>query len=168
MCRSTRPTHRSIPAWAGEPVKTLAAMSLAKVYPRVGGEPPWGASNMGMTRVYPRVGGGTPLPPNFQDIFDGLSPRGRGNPMDAWIDEATLGSIPAWAGEPTLQDSYRSYQPVYPRVGGGTGCHVGFRDSSMGLSPRGRGNQSKAAEALRKVGSIPAWAGEPRSISPTL
>ena len=51
---------------------------------------------------------------------------------------------------------------VYPRVGGGTwssdagGCHP------CGLSPRGRGNRSSSTPASSSIGSIPAWAGEPR------
>ena len=51
--------YRSIPAWAGEPVKCLAF-----------NEKPG---------VYPRVGGGTALRVTAQNGKGGLSPRGRGN-----------------------------------------------------------------------------------------
>ena len=53
---------RSIPAWAGEP---LANLYLAR-----------------LPGVYPRVGGGTRAAPGRVLLFEGLSPRGRGNRQD--------------------------------------------------------------------------------------
>ena len=57
----------------------------------------------------------------------GLSPRGRGNPivrMPGMARYIIVGSIPAWAGEPSDLDDRGQRQPVaslvYPRVGGGT------------------------------------------------
>ena len=49
----------SIPAWAGEP------LSWAREY--------------GTSGVYPRVGGGTDVLGRTHFLFEGLSPRGRGN-----------------------------------------------------------------------------------------
>ena len=41
-----------------------------------------------------------------------------------------------------------------------------MREASLlyntGLSPRGRGNQERLDAHFERVGSIPAWAGEPR------
>ena len=50
---------------------------------------------------------------------------------------------------------------VYPRVGGGTGNVLGVAALSIGLSPRGRGNQRAGVDGALFDGSIPAWAGEP-------
>ena len=50
----------------------------------------------------------------------GLSPRGRGNPQEQDDELSTIGSIPAWAGEPIPAWSSTSWTRVYPRVGGGT------------------------------------------------
>ena len=71
---------RSIPAWAGEPL--LSVCWLFHV------------------QVYPRVGGGTGCKPRLARILRGLSPRGRGNRFPTPAPGPTIGSIPAWAGEP--------------------------------------------------------------------
>ena len=54
---------------------------------------------------------------------------------------------------------------VYPRVGGGTTRPFRPAMSSMGLSPRGRGNRLEKTPPGRWAGSIPAWAGEPSSFA---
>ena len=112
---------RSIPAWAGEPACTSPQSRPSWVYPRVGGE-----TELGLLKERDR---------------EGLSPRGRGNrslvkPVTVW-----LGSIPAWAGEPTSPSSTRS--------------------ALYGLSPRGRGNPHQDLPRTSFPRSIPAWAGEP-------
>jgi len=172
----------TIPAWAGEPRWTGLQRLLPRDYPRVGGGtngtrrstarnrgtiPAW-AGEPGisrelrrMARDYPRVGGGTPgysltsLPPQ------GLSPRGRGNRFDSGGDRAWAGTIPAWAGEPVKTLFLILFKRDYPRVGGGTFLNrfPGYRIA--GLSPRGRGNQDRKIGIHAKVGTIPAWAGEP-------
>ena len=50
---------------------------------------------------------------------------------------------------------------VYPRVGGGTCPSVSAARPLLGLSPRGRGNLTGAANSGKSTRSIPAWAGEP-------
>ena len=95
----------------------------------------------------------------------GLSPRGRGN---RWPSRPTSGrpwSIPAWAGEPEGGHGGRGGAGVYPRVGGGTADTYVQLMVAMGLSPRGRGNQSLQLYRGATAGSIPAWAGEPLSSS---
>ena len=98
---------------------------------------------------------------NRPQIVDGLSPRGRGNPGVVAAFIACVGSIPAWAGEPGRDDIRLSISPVYPRVGGGTSVASHPRSSSIGLSPRGRGNPATVKLPVAGCGSIPAWAGEP-------
>ena len=107
----------------------------------------------------------------------GLSPRVRGNPV-FWPETGLLeGSIPAWAGEPLINDGLppRKLPWVYPRVGGGTRLRLtrsglawvyprvgGGTTNSTGLSPRGRGNLESLCvhDPADFLGSIPAWAGE--------
>ena len=50
---------------------------------------------------------------------------------------------------------------VYPRVGGGTALLLHYGCNGIGLSPRGRGNQSNGPSQYLGIRSIPAWAGEP-------
>ena len=112
--------------------------------------------------VYPRVGGGTWSTNSRPSSAVGLSPRGRGNLVNelqailsrgsipAWAGEPMVnqpritglseGSIPAWAGEPSFGGVGADTIVVYPRVGGGTANVRSVRVSVCGLSPRGRGN----------------------------
>ena len=112
--------------------------------------------------VYPRVGGGTVTPPTPTTHALGLSPRGRGNRHSADSDHSCTGSIPAWAGEPSLRRLRPLMHWVYPRVGGGTVTPPTPTTHALGLSPRGRGNPIRHLLEAEPYGSIPAWAGEPR------
>ena len=117
---STGRVPRSIPAWAGEPRRSVRLLIAGK--------------------VYPRVGGGTMDNEIREELYQGLSPRGRGNPLSGLAPFSLEGSIPAWAGEPIPGISPARRGKVYPRVGGGTLAHVRRFISRRGLSPRGRGN----------------------------
>ena len=135
------PSGGSIPAWAGEPSGYEARGCTAG--------------------VYPRVGGGTNAPVLVLPPIYGLSPRGRGNPEPNRVAEKVHGSIPAWAGEPSVMPVTKRAPRVYPRVGGGTSVQCSRLHCSLGLSPRGRGNRI-AGESHEQYGrSIPAWAGNP-------
>ena len=142
---STFPYHGkgSIPAWAGEPSWPSAWSSVAQ--------------------VYPRVGGGTPSAHGGTGPYTGLSPRGRGNHTVQSLFGMVTGSIPAWAGEPRMPATPSKLVAVYPRVGGGTLLCFVAHSVKCGLSPRGRGNLLLWAGWFPNFGSIPAWAGEPRS-----
>ena len=142
---SKRCLERSIPAWAGEPLFAARAARRAAVYPRVGGGT--GEIVVGQLRCI------------------GLSPRGRGNRFFSAFGNGLIGSIPAWAGEPSDRASCGISPGVYPRVGGGTSGIAGAEPKYWGLSPRGRGNRPQTGEKLLYVRSIPAWAGEPRPLS---
>ena len=140
-----QPSRRSIPAWAGEPRRGELAT-----------RPP---------RVYPRVGGGTDVRSGGTVQIIGLSPRGRGNRAAHRRVVHHRRSIPAWAGEPTEKSGPADESWVYPRVGGGT-CIIGVAgELHSGLSPRGRGNRDEDRAAPSSQGSIPAWAGEPGTLS---
>ena len=97
-----------------------------------------------------------------RDEYDeGLSPRVRGNRGAVPPRVRPARSIPACAGEPTLPEKVVRLSTVYPRVCGGTAIVVRLLSSSMGLSPRVRGNRLSHAFSLYYRRSIPACAGEP-------
>ena len=111
--------------------------------------------------VYPRVGGGAEEKGDGASGDAGLSPRGRGSPRLRLRMRSRVGSIPAWAGEPSRSPGSRRRCTVYPRVGGGARA-VGDRGGVVkGLSPRGRGSRRPAIVTQLGRRSIPAWAGEP-------
>ena len=100
----------------------------------------------------------------------GLSPRGRGNHLACGQHISVKRSIPAWAGEPFRSWPAARIGRVYPRVGGGTGEIPSSVEAAIrhtGLSPRGRGNLKSEAWHLASLPnrSIPAWAGEPVTIT---
>ena len=70
-------------------------------------------------------------------------------------------SIPAQAGEPDRGSPRPRMSRVYPRAGGGTVAVPETPIPSKGLSPRRRGNRSRAVRAAARARSIPAQAGEP-------
>ena len=114
-------TGRSIPACAGEPVSGRRWAVSRRVYPRVcggtpdsrlwpilclgsipacAGEPANPASEAEAEAVYPRVCGGTTFDGGESLMANGLSPRVRGNLRVEGYNPASVGSIPACAGEP--------------------------------------------------------------------
>ena len=107
------------------------------------------------------MGGGTFIYATPALHHTGLSPRGRGNPYHPSYKAVIVRSIPAWAGEPFCAAMSITPLSVYPRVGGGTGNQPHPLNPMLGLSPRGRGNLHPVAAYHSKIGSIPAWAGEP-------
>ena len=123
--RSARPAARpgSIPACAGEP-------RCPSVPGRRG-------------RVYPRVCGGTSRGTTGERTRKGLSPRVRGNRLNADRNIQFRRSIPACAGEPGTALTPHFRQGVYPRVCGGTRSARGWFPLRGGLSPRVRGNPVK-------------------------
>ena len=131
----------SIPARAGEPVRTTRRTA-------------------GFT-VYPRACGGTRLMPHTHQPATGLSPRVRGNPPFARCAGPGCGSIPARAGEPCRPSNLSAISRVYPRACGGTTAAGDQYLAIAGLSPRVRGNRWGRPPPLSAPGSIPARAGEP-------
>ena len=114
-------------------------------------------------RVYPRACGGTVSAPDVDTPMRGLSPRMRGNQVQSSGEGASLGSIPAHAGEPRRTAPGCTESRVYPRACGGTWRGEERQDLRVGLSPRMRGNLPGRPRAARTSGSIPAHAGEPLS-----
>ena len=97
----------------------------------------------------------------------GLSPRVRGNQGDRGLVVGAAGSIPARAGEPYSSPVSAIARWVYPRACGGTCRDSPRASSSMGLSPRVRGNRRADGQLYPVAGSIPARAGEPYTAFPS-
>ncbi len=113
-------------------------------------------------RDHPRVGGGTKPSCALLKAGQGPSPRGRGNLSITNSLTKLIGTIPAWAGEPNTFPQSAYLAKDHPRVGGGTSPNLVKRFSPLGPSPRGRGNPPQALFWALLVGTIPAWAGEPK------
>ena len=130
--------------------------------PARAGEPNSSASKSTAVGVYPRACGGTMPNGSTSGLFQGLSPRVRGNQLSAQSPWTQIGSIPARAGEPYSAVSSIGKPRVYPRACGGTLnlCDQGRPRS--GLSPRVRGNHIGWRSVIVGLGSIPARAGEPQ------
>ena len=137
------------------------AHTLAGSIPACAGEPRVRASPSCAKRVYPRVCGGTAERLGQPAQGAGLSPRVRGNQVEAVDERSGLGSIPACAGEPPVVVHVQGLDRVYPRVCGGTVCPSTATLICEGLSPRVRGNPSDRFVRDDVDGSIPACAGEP-------
>ena len=90
----------------------------------------------------------------------------RGNRLRLDRYDTQIGSIPAYAGEPTPSQQPLRRARVYPRVCGGTKAADSPARRDGGLSPRMRGNQHRIRRFDGNDGSIPAYAGEPRGQSP--
>ena len=77
-----------------------------------------------------------------------------------------LRSIPACAGQPRPGPATNDFTPVYPRVCGAAARRESWTRTPRGLSPRVRGSQCLANPQHRRIGSIPACAGQPPGGSP--
>ena len=154
----------SIPACAGEPVPRPGALFPTAVYPRVCGGTRLADFRHPLSGVYPRVCGGTQSRLRWGMMFEGLSPRVRGNRFISAFNFGGDGSIPACAGEPPRRRPMENRPGVYPRVCGGTAAEATAAAQARGLSPRVRGNHLRKGFRQVGLGSIPACAGEPRLI----
>ena len=150
---------------------------------------------------HPRVGGGNLSGAPISNRRRRSIPAWAGNRCTIGKNPGQVGSIPAWAGKPSTRrpdsGSMRVHprvggEPsrnadmartaaVHPRVGGETIAATLFPRSTIGPSPRGRGNLRPCTSTTLKGGpsprgpgnrfrfevedlvrwSIPAWAGKP-------
>ena len=156
-----RPAGGLSPRMRGNPLGGIGRGYIAGSIPAYAGEPRCIGRWTDYRQVYPRVCGGTRCSTIYHLTIVGLSPRMRGNPAAVTLLCVAIGSIPAYAGEPPSPIFDPAPVQVYPRVcGGTTGESVG-RPERRGLSPRMRGNQRHYQPISARVGSIPAYAGEP-------
>ena len=111
--------------------------------------------------AYPRVCGATKHD-QVERIEDrGLSPRVRGNLVQANAAHKRDGPIPACAGQPLNPSGLSLGFWAYPRVCGATKRTYGYFSSRRGLSPRVRGNLVPLGSQRLRLGPIPACAGQP-------
>ena len=89
----------------------------------------------------------------------------RGNLPPLLLLNQVMRSIPAYAGEPRQSLLPSALATVYPRVCGGTCAILVQSLRSVGLSPRMRGNPYQSDIAVSRIGSIPAYAGEPNAFA---
>ncbi len=164
-CATRAPATGLSPRVRGNRRRNAAAALRSGSIPACAGEPSAACGMAASCRVYPRVCGGT----STKHIADwppmGLSPRVRGNPSPPARRGRPCGSIPACAGEPPAPRRAAKRWRVYPRVCGGTNWPPRRRHGAPGLSPRVRGNRDRLGVALLPLGSIPACAGEPRTVN---
>ena len=78
----------------------LILRSYSGTIPALAGEPCVSRGLSGNLRDYPRARGGTSAICTRHRLIEGLSPRSRGNRIDALRDGKRSGTIPALAGEP--------------------------------------------------------------------
>ena len=129
--------------------------------PAGAGEPRVGSTPRASYRAYPRRCGGTFYQFNANAFEPGLSPQVRGNRRRADHPWARLGPIPAGAGEPAWDDDENNPFRAYPRRCGGTVAVKVISVVGAGLSPQVRGNRRVSTPSMRRMGPIPAGAGEP-------
>ena len=137
----------------------MCIRDFARVYPRPRGEPVCSIVTTRSTSVYPRPRGGASSPTGNRHPCDGLSPPTRGSHCVAFRPVIRQGSIPAHAGEPTLDDALSAMRKVYPRPRGGA---MPLRRAAWpdgGLSPPTRGSRLPVYRSGCGGGSIPAHAG---------
>ena len=153
------------PRVRGNPRRRLAGGLPWGSIPASAGEPATAPGTEAAVGVYPRECGGTAMARIQDSIAQGLSPRVRGNHLVHVAVDGGHGSIPASAGEPNGQALEPHQQRVYPRECGGTLSIKPQRSLIRGLSPRVRGNPKRGRDRPTNVGSIPASAGEPSTLS---
>ncbi len=149
------------PRVRGNPAAVCAGLLYGGSIPARAGEPPVGDSAGLREPVYPRACGGTSVRVSRGSEPGGLSPRVRGNPVEGARIDGFIGSIPARAGEPAIDQPLSVSWTVYPRACGGTGDCQAPGGRVNPLSPRVRGNRIAGRSHGPRARSIPARAGEP-------
>ncbi len=111
--------------------------------------------------VHPRSRGAASSCRMLIALFVGPSPLARGSLAQSLQSCARAGSIPARAGQPLSNRSRLAQVRVHPRSRGAAKNGATRAFWRWGPSPLARGSQYGAAGARRRVGSIPARAGQP-------
>ena len=113
------------------------------------------------SKAYPRSRGATQLGNFMFDMTMGLSPLARGNLRNLGLRLGVFGPIPARAGQPRPAMPWCWPWRAYPRSRGTTRIRCNASRAPLGLSPLARGNPGAAGKSERRVGPIPARAGQP-------
>ena len=131
------------PQVRGNPLSRASDLVVQGSIPAGAGEPYSGRWCRWCTGVYPRRCGGTRHQLRLERLNLGLSPQVRGNPAKKHLNTELEGSIPAGAGEPSIQVLFYFPNAVYPRRCGGTSESLTPVTTFGGLSPQVRGNRMR-------------------------
>ncbi len=118
--RLLRPARGLSPRMRGNLAGVVLRLLQAGSIPAHAGEPRPAWPRAPRRGVYPRACGGTAYGLEQIGGPEGLSPRMRGNLVQALYDLANTRSIPAHAGEPSPAGEVPRSPRVYPRACGGT------------------------------------------------
>ena len=156
------------PRSRGSPVAQKGDNTMSRSIPALAGKPKIDPRDCSFNAVYPRARGEAFAIETRKAPKRGLSPRSRGSHQGQAAARHAPRSIPALAGKPLLATCRISCKKVYPRARGE--ARMDELDAAWpgGLSPRSRGSPSRASQATRIRGSIPALAGKPLSGAPTM
>ena len=149
------------PLARGNPERPATSRASRGPIPARAGEPWAGTMQCASSWAYPRSRGGTTRGCFIGSVDEGLSPLARGNRWLCRDSLASVGPIPAGAGEPSSTRQRQDAAGAYPRSRGGTPYAPARRQRLRGLSPLSRGNLNHAQAAVLAAGPIPARAGEP-------
>ena len=110
--------------------------------------------------AYPRMRGGNTIREAVGTLAKGLSPHARGKHAPLRCARTIQGPIPACAGETHGRRGGFRGGGAYPRMRGGN-LWVKLRCNDVqGLSPHARGKRQRRVGLRRRLGPIPACAGE--------
>ena len=120
--RGVEPSHFGglSPRTRGNRTRTRRPSSGSGPIPADAGEPRSTRRHLSRLWAYPRGRGGTDCTNLHQCLAKGLSPRTRGNPLQALALHLSFGPIPADAGEPRAPRQRWHRSGAYPRGRGGT------------------------------------------------
>ncbi len=153
------------PPARGSLSRTVSALSVTGPIPARAGEPFGVCLALNAGRAYPRPRGGAGLKPLEIGRKPGLSPPARGSLSPNDLPKYLTGPIPARAGEPLPQRGEIAVRQAYPRPRGGAPHKRPPAPAASGLSPPARGSLTHRRTSIRRIGPIPARAGEPRKSS---
>jgi len=117
-----------------------------------------------LSKVHPRVRGAVRGSAAGSLVCYGPSPRARGSRARRRLPLAEQGSIPACAGQSTATGAVARTGRVHPRVRGAVGSANPHRVIANGPSPRARGSLGHRCLRSAWSGSIPACAGQSRTM----
>ena len=161
-CRRTQLCWRSglSPLARGKHSKHLAHIHIPGPIPAGAGETMPGTVLFQALWAYPRWRGGNVLRVVLLITSLGLSPLARGKHRHESALERREGPIPAGAGETNFESDAAGLSRAYPRWRGGNRNRITGHIRDRGLSPLARGKRIWAGTRRKRMGPIPAGAGE--------
>ncbi len=135
--------------------------------PALAGQPAWRTIRGRHGRVHPRSRGAATPARAKRVARQGPSPLSRGSRRRTSRKASPQGSIPALAGQPTVDAQTEAAQVVHPRSRGAADAPDEAAVCAVGPSPLSRGSLDDRGRRQLDIGSIPALAGQPCGIGQT-